>query len=87
MSKNIEDEIARLRKLSDEYNAKYRISVAVLRSKLKDCKHVFTTEYRWEHDNGYGSQHWISGKQCLSCLKVCLWSNSSNWVDLSDCTF
>jgi len=46
------------------------------RGKLaKDCKHLRTEEYRWEHDNGYGRQSMQSGTICKICYKVDLWNS------------
>lgn len=37
------------------------------------CDHPHTTDYVWEHDNGYGRQTQISGLRCRFCGWVDLW--------------
>jgi hypothetical protein len=38
------------------------------------CDHSKQENYIWEHDNGYGRQTKIIGKECCYCGCVDLWS-------------
>ena len=68
---NLEDEIMKVKDRADKSEARYCKKISLLRSKLKNCKHKYTVEYQWEHDNGYGRQTMISGLRCLTYLKKC----------------
>jgi hypothetical protein len=48
---------------------------AVLAAK---CTHPMSARrtYRWEHDNGYGQQHWRIGLMCALCLARCPYPRS-----------
>jgi hypothetical protein len=55
------------------------------------CDHSNTTDYRWEHDNGYGRQSNIVGKKCIYCGWIDSWgrgkgnfSDPKNFVDRSN---
>lgn len=48
----------------------------------KNCRHAQTTPFRWEHDDGYGTQSKHEGLRCVFCLKVNRWpqvSCSQQW--------
>lgn len=56
------------RALVSAHKANQRVSA--LRQELAaDCQHPpeFVVEYRWEHDNGYGSQSMCTGRTCQVC--------------------
>lgn len=42
------------------------------------CKHTKTSEFKWEWDNGYGTQKMLPGLRCKSCGKENHWPGSSN---------
>ena len=47
-----------------------------------NCTHPeeHRVDYRWEHDNGYGRQKWITGVRCELCGAKQSWkSMNSNW--------
>jgi hypothetical protein len=47
------------------------------------CDHSKTEPYEWEHDNGYGVQHFILGKQCSYCGLIDFW-NRGRFVNQHD---
>lgn len=52
-----------------------QLTIELLRKHLQgNCDHSETEDYKWEHDNGYGRQTMITGKRCVFCLWVDLWS-------------
>jgi hypothetical protein len=59
--------------------------ISAIRQKIQDirdaispfCKHKYTRNYRWEHDNGYGRQKWMTGLECLLCGKRNSWPGMS----------
>lgn len=70
-------EYERLRKVSIDASlefSKYRTELA------KICQHPekYVEPYRWEHDNGYGSQHYVTGKACTICYAKD-YHNSGYW--------
>ncbi len=57
-------------------------AVEAARKELVDgCDHPpeFVVDYRWEHDNGYGKQSWVTGKRCEICESTNNWG-STLWV-------
>lgn len=44
------------------------------------CDHSESKDYKWEHDNGYGSQSYITGKRCVFCGWIDLW-NRNNYIN------
>ena len=46
-----------------------------------NCNHPeqYVEPYQWEHDNGYGRQHMITGKVCTICRAKKLWESSDYW--------
>lgn len=59
-----------------EARATLEREIAKARAKLaKACTHPeeFVTNYRWEHDNGYGRQSMHTGRICGICLKRDPW--------------
>jgi hypothetical protein len=38
------------------------------------CDHSKDEPYEWEHDNGYGTQTWVTGKRCSHCGFIDYWS-------------
>jgi hypothetical protein len=46
----------------------------------KSCKHpiAFIREFTWEHDNGYGRQKRLTGKECSLCRCRNYW-DSQHW--------
>jgi hypothetical protein len=51
------------------------------------CDHAKTEDYRWEHDNGYGRQSMTTGKRCVFCGWIKLYSHDhSKFTDPKDFT-
>jgi hypothetical protein len=71
-----EDEHALLRAEASRGKAaaKWDAKIKVMRVAItKTCRHTQTTEFKWEHDNGYGRQSQHVGLRCVFCLKVNRW--------------
>lgn len=51
--------------------------IAKLREALGECTHPVTTEFQWQHDNGYGRQKMLPGLRCTLCLKENRWPGMS----------
>jgi hypothetical protein len=49
------------------------------------CDHSATSDYKWEHDNGYGRQSPQIGKKCTFCGFIDLW-NRGGFFDPKDLT-
>jgi hypothetical protein len=80
--KNIQARIDAKRRLV----AKLQSEIAQLITKLhNNCDHSTTHLYRWEHDNGYGVQHYINGKRCSHCGFIDLWGRG-HFLDPEDFT-
>lgn len=72
---------------------KTRTQIKALEAKLeaariaaaKSCQHPVEAreDYRWEHDNGYGRQSWVTGERCTICRHQRSWKGSSTWWDPS----
>jgi hypothetical protein len=46
----------------------------------RQCLHKNTQEYRWEWDDGYGKQKWMTGLKCIECGAKNSWPGmSKNW--------
>ena len=76
MSDLNEDERALLRAEASRKKAavKWDAKIQELRTQIiKHCRHAQTTEFKWEHDNGYGVQSKHVGLRCVFCLKVNRW--------------
>lgn len=67
----------------DRLDKRYDGLIAAAKKKLDkdECSHSLTQEYKWEWDNGYGSQKMLSGLLCLVCGKKNSWPGSSSWLD------
>ena len=67
---------------------KYKKKTEEARKALgKRCSHPqdHVVEYKWEHDNGYGIQHWMTGLRCTLCLKRCPYPGKyGSWYDSQD---
>ena len=57
------------KKAHDLYNEIRKIEERI----HNNCAHQLTEEYRWEHDNGYGRQTYISGVRCTLCGSIDHW--------------
>ena len=67
-----------------EYKALQRAVAAVKRAReelVAECPHppAHVAQFRWEHDNGYGRQHWREGLRCTLCGKESRWAPHGTW--------
>lgn len=72
-TKEFNRKLKQLEKIADKiskFNKKHDAEYSAIKKELaKDCPHppAYVKDYRWEHDNGYGSQHMRTGKRCSLC--------------------
>jgi hypothetical protein len=62
--------------------ARWDAKIQALRTQItKTCRHAQTTEFKWEHDTGFGVQTQHVGLRCVFCLKVNRWPRvgSQQW--------
>ena len=54
---------------------------ALLEQVKADCDHPeeWRHTFKWEHDDGYGSQSWQEGQRCSICHAEKHWASSSLW--------
>ena len=78
--------------MKDEFYLKLHESTAPLKKKIEKlkkslkssnkCTHSRTVEYKWDWDDGYGTQKILSGLRCTSCGKRNSWPGMSEyWHD------
>lgn len=63
------EKFVRLRKEREEYAFKYLKEMEDVIQEIKEagCPHSITSEFTWEHDNGYGHQERLKGIECDIC--------------------
>lgn len=71
--------IADRKKVSEIYERIQR-NIDMLQGK---CDHNQTSDYKWEHDNGYGRQHMRIGKKCNFCGWISL-GNDNRFITPKD---
>lgn len=78
----------KLTKRREKISQLYTEVSAITASLQGICDHAKTEDYRWEHDNGYGRQTMNTGKRCVFCGWIKLYSHDhSKFMDPTDFTF
>lgn len=55
---------------------------------IPNCTHSKVEEYRWEHDDGYGSQKRMTGLQCVLCDAKKPWGlTMGQWIKAKDFSY
>lgn len=59
-----------------------KIECALVELLKVGCTHPeeYRGEYRWEHDNGYGRQRWVTGDRCGLCGAKRAWKGHGVWI-------
>lgn len=79
--------VTELQQQLEEWREVYRglsVKISALTEQLKlVCDHSKPEPYKWESDNGYGRQRWITGQRCTYCGYVDLW-NRGRFLDTAE---